>query len=57
MSEAVICPGCGCSVQLANIAHQPEVDETVSAGLRYCRDYFLGCMLCHYAVYRQHLTA
>ena len=33
MNEAVICPGCGCSVQSTNNTHQPEVDETVSAGL------------------------
>ena len=33
MDEAVICPGCGCSVQVANNTQVAEVDESVSAGL------------------------
>ena len=32
MDEAVICPGCGCSVQTTN-NQVAEVDESVSAGL------------------------
>lgn len=31
--EAVICPGCGCSVQSTNNVQATEVDESVSAGL------------------------
>ena len=32
MDEAVICPGCGCSVQTANSTQIVEVDKSVSAG-------------------------
>ena len=31
--EAVVCPGCGCSVKSSNNAQAMEVDESVSAGL------------------------
>ena len=33
MDEAVICPGCGCSAQMANNNQIAEVDESVSVGL------------------------
>ena len=33
LDEAVICPGCGCSVQPTNNTQEPEVDQSVSAGL------------------------
>ena len=33
MDEAVICPGCGCSVQTVNNAQKGEVDQSVSVGL------------------------
>lgn len=34
LDEAVVCPGCGCSVQTTNNnAPTTEVDESVSAGL------------------------
>lgn len=33
MEEAVICPGCGCSVQSGNNTQVAEVDESISAGL------------------------
>lgn len=33
MDEAVICTGCGCSVQTTNNTQPTEVDESVSAGL------------------------
>ncbi|MBR7122810.1 MAG: zinc ribbon domain-containing protein [Oscillospiraceae bacterium] len=33
VDEAVICPGCGCSVQTTNNNQVAEVDESVSAGL------------------------
>lgn len=33
LDEAVICPGCGCSVQATNSTQVAEVDESVSAGL------------------------
>ena len=33
MDEAVICPGCGCSVQTTNNTQVEEVDQSVSAGL------------------------
>ena len=33
MDEAVICTGCGCSIQTANNTQVSEVDESVSAGL------------------------
>lgn len=33
LDEAVICPGCGCSVQATNSPQVAEVDESVSAGL------------------------
>lgn len=33
MDAAVICTGCGCSVQTTNSTQVAEVDESVSAGL------------------------
>ena len=33
MDEAVICPGCGCSVQTTNNNQAVEVDTSVSVGL------------------------
>ena len=33
MDEAVICPGCGCSVQTTNDTQADEVDDTVSVGM------------------------
>lgn len=33
VDEAVICPGCGCSVQTTNNAQTPAVDDSVSGGL------------------------
>ena len=33
LDEAVICPGCGCSVQTTNNTQTANVDESVSAGL------------------------
>ena len=33
MDKAVICPGCGCSVQEVNNTQATEADQTVSAGL------------------------
>jgi uncharacterized membrane protein YvbJ len=33
LDEAVICPGCGCSVQATNNTQTVNVDESVSAGL------------------------
>ena len=33
MDEAVVCPGCGCSVQNVNNNQVAEVDESVSVGL------------------------
>lgn len=34
LDEAVVCPGCGCSLQTETaVATTPEVDETVSIGL------------------------
>ena len=33
MDEAVVCPGCGCSVQNANNNQVAEVDGSVSVGL------------------------
>ena len=33
LDEAVICPGCGCSVQPINATQATEVDESVSVGL------------------------
>lgn len=33
LDEAVICPGCGCSVQAINNTQTAQVDESVSAGL------------------------
>ena len=33
LDEAVICPGCGCSVQVTNSTQATEVDQSVSVGL------------------------
>ena len=33
MDEAIICPGCGCSVQTTNNNQVATVDESVSIGL------------------------
>ena len=33
LDEAVICPGCGCSVQVTKSIQTTEVDQSVSAGL------------------------
>lgn len=33
MDEAVVCPGCGCSVKATTNVQATEVDESVSAGL------------------------
>ena len=33
LDQAVICPNCGCSVQVANNTQVTEVDQSVSAGL------------------------
>ena len=33
MDEAVICPGCGCSVQMENSKQENDVDQSVSMGL------------------------
>lgn len=32
LDEAVICPGCGCSVQATNKTQAAEVDDSVSIG-------------------------
>lgn len=33
MDEAVICPGCGCSVQMENSKQENDVDQSVRMGL------------------------
>ncbi len=33
LDEAVICPGCGCSVQAVNHTQAAEVDDSISVGL------------------------
>ena len=33
LDEAVICPGCGCSVQATNSIQATEVNQSVSVGL------------------------
>ncbi len=33
MDEAVICPGCGCSVEVKKASQETEVDDSVSVGL------------------------
>ena len=46
MDEAVICPGCGCSVQAENSTQMVEVDKSVSAGWVFLSLLFplVGCI-------------